>query len=61
MIPAAAPQPVPLARVRLQRVPVRGFSSANAVPVFHVFEELARRAAEQPRQGAAARRPSTRA
>ena len=49
MIPAVAPRPAPLARVRLQRVQVRGLGRPSAVPVFHVFEELFARALEHPR------------
>jgi hypothetical protein len=45
-----APRPAPLARVRLQRVQVRGTGRAAGAPVFHVFEELFTRALQHPRR-----------
>jgi hypothetical protein len=48
MSPAVAPRPAPLARLRLQRVQVRGAGRPAGAPVFHVFEELFQRATEHP-------------
>lgn len=48
MNPAATPVPVPVARLRLQKVQVRGPGQRSGAPVFHVFEELFRRAVERP-------------
>jgi hypothetical protein len=62
MSPRAAPRPAPLARLRLQRVQVRGAAGNPAgAPVFHVFEELFARALEHPQVEAPAHRGAPRA
>lgn len=57
---AAAPRPVPLARIQLRRVPVRTPVESAGAPVFHVFEELFERAVAHGQERTGAREPGRR-